>query len=176
MNYIRPCVIKPNIVINVKLNKWAILYFKHFTNMNQKSEEDALAVSVIWSGGKISFDLKAFHIRVHIVFCYVILQHWSSYLLGYTIHCNRDHFSLQIPRIIFRLNLISKWCILPRIVYSNYGCIFSLNFLYSFCNFFRSKIKRNELFPTWCWPHVSVSLLFFFFKIILKFIQIGFFF
>lgn len=23
--------------------------------MNQKSEEDALAVSVIWSGGKISF-------------------------------------------------------------------------------------------------------------------------
>lgn len=48
-------MIKPNIVINVKLNKWAILYFKHFSNMNQKSEEDALAVSVIWSGGKISF-------------------------------------------------------------------------------------------------------------------------
>lgn len=125
MNYIRPCMIKPNIVINVKLNKWAILYFKHFTNMNQKSEEDALAVSVIWSGGKISFpDLKAFHIRVHVIFCYVILQHWSSYLLCYTIHCNRDHFSPQIPRIIFRPSLISKCCILPRIVYSNYGCIF----------------------------------------------------
>lgn len=134
-------MIKPNIVINVKLNKWAILYFKHFTNMNQKSEEDALAVSVIWSGGKISFDLKAFHIRVHIVFCYVILQHWSSYLLGYTIHCNRDHFSLQIPRIIFRLNLISKWCILPRIVYSNLVAFFNIIFYTHFAIFSRVKLS-----------------------------------
>lgn len=47
MYYIRPCMIKPNVVINDKLKNLAILYFKHFSNMNKKSEEDALAVSVI---------------------------------------------------------------------------------------------------------------------------------
>lgn len=166
-------MIKPNIVINVKLNKWAILYFKHFTNMNQKSEEDALAVSVIWSGGKISFDLKAFHLRVHVIFCYVILQHWSSYLLCYTIHCNRDHFSPQIPRIIFRPNLISKCCILPRIVYSNYGCIFNLIFYTHFAFFSGVKLSAMN-YSLHDVDHMFQHPFSFFF--ILKFILIGFFF
>lgn len=40
-------------------------------------------------------------VHEHVIFCYVILKHWISYLLGYTILCNIYHFSQKFQELSF---------------------------------------------------------------------------
>lgn len=40
-------------------------------------------------------------VHEHVIICYVILKHWISYLLGYTILCNIYHFSQKFQELSF---------------------------------------------------------------------------